>query len=78
MRRIKYSTKGNQIKVEKTRFGKVNPENDVIHDAQKVILDINLQKIWQYWHIRRYWHYKYFSLKIVNLRRFFRRYRPPL
>jgi hypothetical protein len=37
MRRIKYSTEGNQIKVERTGFGKVNPENDVIHDAQKVI-----------------------------------------
>jgi hypothetical protein len=37
MRRIKYSTKGNQIKVEKTRFGIVNSEHDVIHDDQKVI-----------------------------------------
>jgi hypothetical protein len=37
MRRIKYLTEGNQRKVEKTRFGKVNPENDVIHDAQKVM-----------------------------------------
>ena len=37
MRRINYSTKGNQIKVKKPRFEKVNPENDVIHDAQKVI-----------------------------------------
>ena len=37
MRRIKYSTKGNQIKDEKTRFGKINPENDVIHNAEKVI-----------------------------------------
>ena len=37
MRKIKYSTKGNQIKVKKTKFEKVNPENDVIHDAQKVI-----------------------------------------
>ena len=37
MRRIKYFTKSNQIKLEKTRFGKVNPKNDVIHDAQKVI-----------------------------------------
>jgi hypothetical protein len=36
MRRIKYCTKGNQIKVEKTKLGKVNPENDVIHDAKKV------------------------------------------
>ena len=34
MRRIKYSTKGNQIKVEKTRFRKVKPENDVILDAK--------------------------------------------
>jgi hypothetical protein len=30
-------TIGNQIKVEKTRFDKVNPDNDVIHEAQKVI-----------------------------------------
>ena len=43
MRRIKYSIKVNQIKVEKTRLWKVNPENDVIHDTQKVILDINLK-----------------------------------
>ena len=28
MRRIKAITKGNQIKVEKTRFGKVSPKND--------------------------------------------------
>ena len=36
MQRIKYFTKGNPIKNEKTtcRFGKVNPENDVIYDAQ--------------------------------------------
>ena len=40
MRRIEYSTKSNQIKVEKTTFWKVNPENDVIHDAQKVVWDI--------------------------------------
>ena len=32
-----YSDKGNQIEIEKTRFGKVNSENDVIHDAQNVI-----------------------------------------
>jgi hypothetical protein len=44
MRRIKYSTKGDQIKVEKTRFGKVNPENDVIHDAQKSNLRYKSQK----------------------------------
>ena len=37
MLKIEYFTKGNQIKVKKTRFGKVNPENDVIHDAKKVI-----------------------------------------
>ena len=36
MRRVKYST--NQIKVEKTRFGKVNPLNDVIHVAKIVKL----------------------------------------
>ena len=37
MRKIKYFTRDNQIKVKKTRFGEVNPENDVIHDARKVI-----------------------------------------
>ena len=66
MRRIKYSTKSNQIKVEKTRFGKVNSENDVIHDGQKVIWNINFKKI------RRYWHKKYFSLKSWNCVGFFR------
>jgi hypothetical protein len=35
MRRIR--PLGNQKKVEKTRFGYVNPENDVIYDPQKVI-----------------------------------------
>ena len=45
MRRMKYSTECNQIKVEKTRFEKVNRKNDVIHDAQKVIWDIILKKI---------------------------------
>ena len=44
MRRSKYCTKGNQIKVKLTRLGKVNPENDVIHDAQKVIWDIKKSK----------------------------------
>ena len=39
---IKNSTKVNQIKVEETRFGRVNPANDVIHDTQKVIWDENL------------------------------------
>jgi hypothetical protein len=37
MRRVKYDTKGNQIKVRNTRFGRVNSENDLIYDAQKVI-----------------------------------------
>ena len=44
MCRIKYSTKRNQIKVKKSRFGKFNPESDVIHDAHKVICNINLKK----------------------------------
>jgi hypothetical protein len=30
MRRIKFSTKRSQIKIKKSRFGKFNPENDVI------------------------------------------------
>ena len=42
MNRIKYFS--NQIKDEKTRFGKGNLENDVIHDAQKGIWDKNLEK----------------------------------
>jgi hypothetical protein len=37
MRGIKYLTEGHEIKVENTRFEKVNPENDVIHDAQNLI-----------------------------------------
>ena len=37
MRKIKNCTKGHRKKIEKTRFGKVNPENDISHDAQKVI-----------------------------------------
>jgi hypothetical protein len=53
MCRIKYSTKGNQIKVEKNRFEIVNPENDVIHDGQKLIWDINLKKIRRYKQIPR-------------------------
>ena len=35
MRGIKYSTKPNQFKVEKSGFRKFNPKNDVIHDAHK-------------------------------------------
>jgi hypothetical protein len=50
MRKIKYSTKRNQIKFEKSGFGKFNPENDVIHDAHKVICNINLKKIRRYWY----------------------------
>jgi hypothetical protein len=34
---IKYSNKGNQIQVKNVRFGKINPENDVIPDALKGI-----------------------------------------
>jgi hypothetical protein len=44
MRRIKYSAKRNQIKVRKSKFGKLNLENDVIHDALKVICNKNLKK----------------------------------
>ena len=35
IRRIRYSTKGNQIKGGNTGFGKFNSENDVIQDAKK-------------------------------------------
>ena len=45
MRRISYSIKRNQIKVDQSRFGKFNPGNDVIHDAHKLIRDINFKKI---------------------------------
>ena len=43
--RIKYSTKLNQIQVDKSKFEKFNLENDVIHDAHDVICNRNLQKI---------------------------------
>jgi hypothetical protein len=33
MRKIYHSTKRNQIKFEKSKFGKFNHKNDVIHDA---------------------------------------------
>jgi hypothetical protein len=39
MREIENSTKGNQIKLEKTRFEIVNPENDVIHEL--LIMTLN-------------------------------------
>ena len=35
MRRISYFTESNQIEVEKSKFGKFNHENDVIHDPTK-------------------------------------------
>jgi hypothetical protein len=35
-RRIKFSNKRNQIKVEKSKFGKFNLENDVISDAHRL------------------------------------------
>jgi hypothetical protein len=86
LRRIKCPTKRKQVEVEKINFGKFNLENEVIHDAHKVICNRNLRKI------RRSWAFsaqsailalKVFELKIVKLRRFFRRfrhirrYRPP-
>jgi hypothetical protein len=43
MRIIKYSTKHNQTKIQKTRFLNFNLENDVIHDTLKVICDENLK-----------------------------------
>ena len=49
MRRIKYCTKGTQLTVNKTRFGEFNPENDVIHDADKVISDMNPEKFADIW-----------------------------
>jgi hypothetical protein len=38
----------------------INPENDVIRQAHKVICKVNLQN-WRYWQIRRYSHWVYFS-----------------
>ena len=37
MCRITNSAKRNKMKIQKSRFGKFNLENDVIHDAHKVI-----------------------------------------
>ena len=45
MRRIKYSAKCNQIKVEQSKFGKFNLETDVIHYALKVITNMNLNPL---------------------------------
>jgi hypothetical protein len=50
MRRIKYFTKRMQIKVEKSKFGKFDLGNDVIHDAHEIISNRNLQKNRRYWH----------------------------
>ena len=44
MRRIKYFTNRNQIIVEKSKFGKFNHDNNVIHDAHRFICIINPQK----------------------------------
>ena len=35
MSRIKYFNKRNQKKVQKSRFGKLNLQNNVLHDAHK-------------------------------------------
>ena len=87
MRGIKYSAKRNPIQVEKSKFGKLNLENDVIHDAFKVIRNINLTKIRLYWAFSAILAHlailalEVFELKIVKFRRFFqqiRRYRPPV
>jgi hypothetical protein len=37
MLRIKYSTEGSQIKVVDTKLWRADPENDVLHDARKII-----------------------------------------
>ena len=44
MCRINYSAKRNQIKVKNSKFGKFNLENDLIHDADKVIFNRNFKK----------------------------------
>jgi hypothetical protein len=71
MRKIVYSTERNQIKVEKSESGKLNHENDVIHDANKVICDMNHKKNRRYWEFSVilansviFWHWKYLSLKL--------------
>jgi hypothetical protein len=46
---MSFSTKRNQIKVKKSEFGKLNHENDVIHDARKVFCNINPQKFRRNW-----------------------------
>jgi hypothetical protein len=43
MRGIKYLTERNQTKIQKTRFEKLNLENDVINDALKVISKKNFK-----------------------------------
>ena len=48
MRKIKYFIKRSQLKVEKSRFEKFNHENDVIHDAFKVICNRNLEKFGEF------------------------------
>ena len=45
MRKIKFFTKHNQIKVKKSKFEQLNLKNDVIHDASKEIWNQNLKKI---------------------------------
>ena len=43
MQRILHSTKRYQIQVDQSIFGKSSPGSDVIHDANKLIRDINLK-----------------------------------
>ena len=76
--RIKYSTKSNQIKVIKSKFGKYNLENDAIHDAHKIICHRNLKKIRRYWGLLVIFALEVFQLKIVKLRRFFMAISPSL
>ena len=81
MRRINYSSKRNRIKVKKSKFVKFNLENDAIHDAHKVICSRNLKKFRRYWAfsvilaLSAIFALEVFELKLVKLRRFFRRYR---
>ena len=67
MRRIKYSAKRSQIKVEKSKIGKFNLENDVIHDALKLICNRNLKKMRWYWAFSEILALEVFDLKVFDL-----------
>ena len=67
MRRIKYSTKHFQAKIQKSRFEIFYLKNDVIHDAIKVICNKNLKRLRNSVILAL----EIFKRKIVKLRSFF-------